>query len=132
MEDESSYRWGMDIDGRWHRWVQIGGEDLLYSNSDCICEERDCPNPPQRPEEISLHWQDGSVTEIQMYRPPDGRPGIDESKAEEFYIAIQEVLHEFFGGRSSAGIEARNDKLGDLYFDTFDVPEREQGRMQSD
>ena len=104
MEDESSYTWGMDIDGRWPSWEQIGNENLLYANSDYFAEEKDCTNPPQQPEEFSLHWQDGSVTKIQMYRPPDWQPVMDGGKAEEFYIAIQEVLQEFLAEVAAPGL----------------------------
>src|SRR5688572_19331060 len=93
---------------------RMGEERVLYSNT-----LLDSEIPPQKVEEISLRWEDGSVSIIQMRRPrgwqadnPLDKSQYYPNQAEEFYMAVQEMLHDLFNGHESARIKAGIDPEG--------------------
>jgi hypothetical protein len=94
---------------------QIGGIPVSYSDTVALCEVDDCPNPPLPVEELTLRWLDGSVTTIQMRRPPGWRDGQPEGQAEEFLVALRFLLYEMFNGGRGALFEAETHE-GELCF----------------
>lgn len=137
MEEESVWDDGMHIDGRWHSFQTVIGEEVLYSDTKFFREFDDPPHGDLRVEEISLRWKDGSITKIQMERPPavleprELDPLNVDGKADWFYQAVQGMLWDLFNGSRYAGVEARIDLEGNMCFDSLVADEQEQGRMQS-
>ena len=129
METESVWSKGMRIDGRWHLFERVIGEEVLYSNTSFFREFDDPPHGDLRVEEIALRWKDGSITRIQMERPPaevdanleprELDPLHVDGHADWFYRCAQTMLEQLFNGDESAGVVVKTDQEGNLCFDVI-------------
>jgi len=138
METESVWSKGVHIDSRWHVFESIHGEDVLYSDTKFFRDFDDPPHGDLRVEEISLRWKDGSITRIQMERPPakvdanleprELDPFSVDGHADSFYRTVQSMFQQLFNGDKSAGVVVKTDREGALYFDELEEAEAEQSQ----